>query len=51
MVDISFGSSGCACAVVTKSVSGSGAVIPVMARTLIASEEGEFSICGTRQNE
>ena len=38
MVDISFGSSGCACAVVTTSVLASGAVIPVMARTLRAGQ-------------
>jgi hypothetical protein len=48
-VEISFGSSGCGLAVLICKVSGSGAVMAVMARTLIAIEDGEFSTFGTRQ--
>ncbi len=48
-VAISFGSSGCGLAVLIWSVSGSGADMPVIERTLIAIEEGEFSTFGTRQ--
>jgi hypothetical protein len=37
--------------VVITTVSGSGAVMPVIARTLMPKDEGEFSTRGARQTE